>query len=192
MTENGSMEMEEIRDPPKEKEKELSAEDNIDELLKREEEELAAKEGVHAIPPDVVEEKEQEKEGTKGFFKMLKVIFAPSKKKKAVPKPKKKGQVSVISLFRFADALDIFLVVLGVIMSIGHGVLLPLFAIIFGEIINAFGTSTPINLTGNVTTLAIQFALIATAASFSSFFQVWCFMVSGQRQANRIRQAYFR
>lgn len=40
--------------------------------------------------------------------------------------------------FRFADSLDIFLMVVGTIMAIANGAVLPAMVIVFGEMTNSF------------------------------------------------------
>lgn len=46
--------------------------------------------------------------------------------------------VSFFALFRYASALDKFLVVLGLIAAAGTGVMFPLMTILFGDLTNAF------------------------------------------------------
>ena len=109
------------------------------------------------------------------------------KDKKAKEKPKK---VSYFKLFRYADWIDIILMLIGSICAMGHGVLMPMFAIIFGNVINAF--ASPSGLQNLVNTAVIDFLILAAVAAVSSFLQVFCLMNAGQRQANKIRKAYFK
>ncbi len=44
--------------------------------------------------------------------------------------------VSYFHLFRFADKLDIFVLVLGVVCSIINGATLPAFSVLFGNLLN--------------------------------------------------------
>ncbi|KAK6928924.1 hypothetical protein RJ641_005129 [Dillenia turbinata] len=56
----------------------------------------------------------------------------------------KKGdnqKVSFHKLFAFADYKDIILMTLGTICSIANGVCQPLMSLIFGDVINSFGST---------------------------------------------------
>lgn len=58
-------------------------------------------------------------------------------------KNKKDGkEVSFRELFRFADGLDMLLIVIGTIGAIANGVTQPLMTVVFGQLINAFGKTT--------------------------------------------------
>lgn len=45
-------------------------------------------------------------------------------------------------LFAFADSLDILLMIVGTVGSLGNGISMPLMTILFGDLINAFGQNT--------------------------------------------------
>lgn len=52
-----------------------------------------------------------------------------------------KEKISVFHLFRFADRVDLCLVVLGLAGSIGDGLLSPLTMLVLGSMINTYGTA---------------------------------------------------
>jgi hypothetical protein len=55
----------------------------------------------------------------------------------------KKHKVSFLKLFTFADRLDVILMVVGTISAVANGVSQPLTTVIFGNLINSFGSSDP-------------------------------------------------
>jgi len=46
--------------------------------------------------------------------------------------------IPFLRLFRFADRLDVFMVIVGIIFALVHGALTPLFPILMGGLIDAF------------------------------------------------------
>jgi ATP-binding cassette, subfamily B (MDR/TAP), member 1 len=97
--------------------------------------------------------------------------------------------LSYFSLYRYSDRLDLSVVALGVVMSVAHGVLTPLFAVIFGQFIDAF--TNPSSLVAEINRVAVNFLILGAASFVSTFFQAWCFSFAGKRQADRIRRRYF-
>jgi len=62
-----------------------------------------------------------------------------SKKSKEKEEPAK--TVPLYKLFSFADPLDHLLMFLGTVGAFGNGISMPLMTLIFGNMINAFGSS---------------------------------------------------
>lgn len=52
---------------------------------------------------------------------------------------KEEKSVSYYKLFSFADKYDYFLMTAGTLGAVVHGALMPLFFLLFGQIINGFG-----------------------------------------------------
>jgi ATP-binding cassette subfamily B (MDR/TAP) protein 1 len=50
--------------------------------------------------------------------------------------------VSFMALFRYADAMDLLLMLVGTVAALGNGVSQPLMIVIFGDVIDAFGSAT--------------------------------------------------
>ena len=50
-------------------------------------------------------------------------------------------KVSFVKLFSFADRLDVLLMVVGSMCAVASGLSQPLMALIFGQLINSFGSS---------------------------------------------------
>eukprot|EP00123_Amoebidium_parasiticum_P013463 comp21970_c0_seq1/m.31708 comp21970_c0_seq1/g.31708 ORF comp21970_c0_seq1/g.31708 comp21970_c0_seq1/m.31708 type:complete len:1325 (-) comp21970_c0_seq1:487-4461(-) len=101
--------------------------------------------------------------------------------------------VPYLELFRYSTAFEKFMIIVGCVGSLGHGVLVPCFTILFGDIINAFTPDTPPDLIfGLVADKAKLFIMLGCIAFVCSYFQVFCLMWSAQRQGRRMRELYFR
>ncbi|KAJ6328956.1 hypothetical protein OIU77_010603 [Salix suchowensis] len=99
--------------------------------------------------------------------------------------------VPFIKLFSFADSTDILLMILGTIGAVGNGASIPIMSILFGDLINSFGQNQNgkdvVNLISKV---SLKFVYLGLGAAVAAFFQVACWMVTGERQAARIRGKY--
>ncbi|KAK1276491.1 ABC transporter B family member 9 [Acorus gramineus] len=66
------------------------------------------------------------------------------------PPPKAEAEeverVAFHKLFTFADTLDVFLMVVGTVAGIGNGLAMPIMTLVFGELIDAFGSSDSRNI----------------------------------------------
>ncbi|KAK6118149.1 hypothetical protein DH2020_048133 [Rehmannia glutinosa] len=78
-------------------------------------------------------------------------------------------------LFAFADSKDKILMIVGSIGAIGNGLSLPLMTILFGQLIDSFGENQ--NQNQDVVEVVSRVA---------------CWMITGERQAARIRSLYLR
>lgn len=65
-------------------------------------------------------------------------------------KPKVDEKVSFFKLFTFADNLDRTLMIIGVICAMANGWSQPLMTLIFGKLINTFGTTDPSHIVEEV------------------------------------------
>lgn len=101
-------------------------------------------------------------------------------------------KVPFYKLFSFADALDVVLMSVGTVAAIGSGLSLPLMTLIFGQMINSFGDSNRDNVVHDVTKVAIKFVYLAIGSGVASLLQVSSWMVTGERQAARIRGLYLK
>ncbi|KAB2625083.1 hypothetical protein D8674_016743 [Pyrus ussuriensis x Pyrus communis] len=96
-------------------------------------------------------------------------------------------------LFSFADSLDYLLMSVGTISAIGNGICMPLMTIILGDVINSFGgAGNTKGVVDAVSEVALKFVYLAVAAAALSFLQMSCWMVTGERQASRIRSLYLK
>lgn len=109
------------------------------------------------------------------------------KGKEGTPEPG--PQVPYFSLYRFSDGWDKLGIFIGVIASLGHGSLNPIFVIFFGDALNNFNGD---ELIDGVARAALNITYLAIASAILSYFQVAMFTLTGQRQALRIRHMYFK
>ncbi|XP_021243281.1 ATP-binding cassette sub-family B member 5 isoform X2 [Numida meleagris] len=133
-----------------------------------------------------------------------------TKKNKKKNKSEKKV-VGIFELFRYADGVDILLMVVGLIAAAANGTGLPLMIIIFGDMTNVFvlsgvnssvseGTSvnnsscqpTPgVDIEAEMTKFAYYYVGIGFAVLILSTVQVWTFLIAATRQTSRIRRKFF-
>ncbi|XP_074355611.1 ABC transporter B family member 21-like [Apium graveolens] len=101
--------------------------------------------------------------------------------------------VPFYKLFSFADPTDVILMIVGTISAIGNGMCLPMFSILLGESAEAYGRNQSNNQTvEKVSKVSLKFVYLAIGAGLASFFQVACWVVTGERQAARIRRLYLK
>ncbi|XP_022757720.1 ABC transporter B family member 21-like [Durio zibethinus] len=103
----------------------------------------------------------------------------------------KTNTVSFYKLFGFADSMDILLMIIGTIGAIGNGLCMPLMTILFGDLVDSFGNNQSNDrIVHVVSKVALRFIYLAVGAAAAAFLQVTCWMVTGERQAARIRGLY--
>lgn len=96
-------------------------------------------------------------------------------------------------LFAFADRTDAALMVLGALGAVANGAAMPFMTVLFGNLIDAFGGALSIHQVVNrVSMVSLDFIYLAFASAVASFVQVTCWMITGERQAARIRNLYLK
>ncbi|KAF5185299.1 Abc transporter b family member, partial [Thalictrum thalictroides] len=101
--------------------------------------------------------------------------------------------VPYYKLFSFADSCDILLMVVGLIASVLNGLSMPLMTLLIGDLTDAFGQNANTDNTLRVVSkVALKFVILGIGAGIASFFQVACWMITGERQASRIRNLYLK
>ncbi|KAE8733144.1 ABC transporter B family member 12 [Hibiscus syriacus] len=96
-------------------------------------------------------------------------------------------------LFSFADSMDYVLMLVGSVSAVGNGVCMPVMTIFFGQLVDSVGKSMTIATeVHEVTEVSLKFVYLAVASAAASFFQVASWMVTGERQAARIRSLYLK
>ncbi|KAL4643326.1 hypothetical protein ACB092_02G084800 [Castanea dentata] len=101
--------------------------------------------------------------------------------------------VPYYKLFSFADHLDYLLMFVGTIGAVGNGISMPLMTMVFGDIVDSFGrTVNTKDIVHEVSEGTLKFLYMAVASGAASFFQLACWMVTGERQAARIRSLYLK
>lgn len=125
---------------------------------------------------------------------------ADKDKKGKKEKEEKPPAVPLLKLFRFSDKLDVLLMVLGTISSIGHGAAVPLQFIIFGDLINSFinfdklksDTNTkPFDLEGEMTQFALYYVYLAIGNMVVAYGQMAFWSLTATRQVKKMRLAFF-
>ncbi|KAI3523832.1 hypothetical protein L1887_02272 [Cichorium endivia] len=108
-------------------------------------------------------------------------------------KKEKSDVVPYHKLFAFADSTDYVLMVVGTITAIGGGISMPLQALLFGELIDTFGGTTDNEaIVHEVSKVSLKYVYLALGTGAAAFFQVVCWMVTGERQAARLRSLYLK
>ncbi|GAB4829081.1 hypothetical protein Ancab_018743 [Ancistrocladus abbreviatus] len=102
-------------------------------------------------------------------------------------------RVPFYKLFSFADSTDMALMVLGSIGAVANGVCMPLMTLLVGDAINAFGNNQFNHQTVKaVSKVSLRFVYLAIGVAVAAFLQVACWMVTGERQAARMRNLYLK
>uniref|UniRef100_A0A1A8GQ60 ATP-binding cassette, sub-family B (MDR/TAP), member 4 n=1 Tax=Nothobranchius korthausae TaxID=1143690 RepID=A0A1A8GQ60_9TELE len=130
-----------------------------------------------------------------------------TEKKKKKEKEKKEPMVGPLAVFRFADSLDILMIIVGTVMAVANGTVLPLMCIVFGEmtdsLINSAASSinmthpnfTSINITSTLqeemTSFAIYYSIMGAVVLIAAYLQVSLWTLAAGRQVKRIRTLFF-
>ncbi|KAL3719224.1 hypothetical protein ACJRO7_004219 [Eucalyptus globulus] len=113
---------------------------------------------------------------------------------KALPDAEKKKDQSLpfYQLFSFADKYDWLLMISGSLGAIIHGSSMPVFFLLFGEMVNGFGKnqSDLKKMTQEVSKYALYFVYLGLVVCLSSYAEIACWMYTGERQASTLRKKY--
>ncbi|KAI4344698.1 hypothetical protein L6164_011895 [Bauhinia variegata] len=120
------------------------------------------------------------------------VIDSKQDSEKGKSKDESKNTVPFYKLFTFADSVDRLLMTLGTVGATANGVAMPLMIVIMGDLIDAFGQNSDQTVVDEVSKVALRFVYLAVGTFAVAFLQVTCWMVTGERQAARIRSLYLK
>uniref|UniRef100_A0A672J2Z1 ATP-binding cassette, sub-family B (MDR/TAP), member 4 n=1 Tax=Salarias fasciatus TaxID=181472 RepID=A0A672J2Z1_SALFA len=113
------------------------------------------------------------------------------KKKKKEVEP----MVGPIAVFRFADGVDILMIIVGTLMAMGHGVVLPLMCIVFGDMTDSFvmDAGSQMDPSDHLSShrFAIDYAIMGAAVLIVAYLQVSLWTLAAGRQVRRIRTLFF-
>ncbi|XVF40227.1 hypothetical protein PTKIN_Ptkin01aG0094700 [Pterospermum kingtungense] len=101
-------------------------------------------------------------------------------------------KVPFYKLFLFADGWDILFMTAGTTGAIANGLTQPIMTIIFGQLINSFGFTYQSHVIKQVSKIALKFLWLGAYACVAAILQVSFWMVTGERQATRIRGLYLK
>ncbi|KAL2473720.1 ABC transporter B family member 9 [Forsythia ovata] len=107
-------------------------------------------------------------------------------------KKKDDEKVPFYKLFAFADRVDVVLMIVGSISAVGNGLAQPIMTLIFGQLINSFAGTDQKHVVREVSKISLKYVYLAVGAGLASFLQMSCWMVTGERQATRIRGMYLK
>ncbi|KAL8544764.1 hypothetical protein ACS0TY_005114 [Phlomoides rotata] len=100
--------------------------------------------------------------------------------------------VPFYKLFVFSDFWDKILMLVGTIGAVAHGINPALMALLFGDLADAFGGKNTEDLVSVVSRVSLKFVYVAIGCGTGAFLQMACWMITGERQAARIRTLYLR
>ncbi|KAH0743004.1 hypothetical protein KY290_030997 [Solanum tuberosum] len=95
-------------------------------------------------------------------------------------------------LFQYADRIDKLLMLLGLLGSIGDGVMTPLNMIILSSLIDDFGTADDSFSNKIVDEYALKLLYVAVGVGVSAFIEGFCWTRTAERQTSRIRKEYLK
>ncbi|CAO2816270.1 unnamed protein product [Amaranthus hypochondriacus] len=121
--------------------------------------------------------------------------MAQNNEGKAMPESadkKKEQTLPFYQLFTFADKYDYVLMGLGSLGAVIHGSSMPVFFLLFGEMVNGFGKnqSDLQTMTHEVSKYALYFVYLGLIVCASSYAEIACWMYTGERQAGTLRKKY--
>uniref|UniRef100_A0A8D0GRA1 ABC-type xenobiotic transporter n=1 Tax=Sphenodon punctatus TaxID=8508 RepID=A0A8D0GRA1_SPHPU len=96
-------------------------------------------------------------------------------------KSEKPETLGLITIFRYADGLDITLMLLGTIAAAVNGICLPLLSLIFGEMSDIFVTDCP----------SLENLCKEIIHKFFGYLQISFWVLAAARQTKKIRKAFF-
>ncbi|TVU14182.1 hypothetical protein EJB05_37631 [Eragrostis curvula] len=107
---------------------------------------------------------------------------------------KKRPEQSVAfhELFSFADPLDWLLMAAGSAGAVVHGAAMPVFFLLFGELVNGFGKNQHNlrRMTDEVSRYSLYFVYLGLVVCASSYLEIACWMYTGERQVGALRRRY--
>ncbi|KAF0926539.1 hypothetical protein E2562_026027 [Oryza meyeriana var. granulata] len=104
----------------------------------------------------------------------------------------KDSKVAFHHLFKYVDSTDVALMLVGTIASLASGMSQVIMTIIFGQMVDAFGKSSPGNILHQVNKAVLYFVYLGIGSGVVCFLQVSCWAITGERQATRIRSLYLK
>ncbi|CAN8072905.1 unnamed protein product [Agarophyton chilense] len=139
----------------------------------------------------------------KSFFHRFRNRINNDEKKSSsetTPEAVKHPPVKFLQLFRHADRTDKLYILIACISAMIHGALMPLFTVLFGDIIDEFmpsagsGNFDPAalaRLTAKIGSVSKWFLVLGGVAFVTSLLQVRFQMIAAQRICARLRRIYF-
>ncbi|KAH9620345.1 hypothetical protein KSS87_015948 [Heliosperma pusillum] len=103
------------------------------------------------------------------------------------------NKVPFYKLFSFADSTDIALMIVGSVGAVGNGLAMPVMSVLLGQLVDAFGQNQDTHhIIHIISKVALRFVYLALSIAVAAFTQVACWMITGERQAARMRNLYLK
>jgi ABC-type multidrug transport system fused ATPase/permease subunit len=93
-------------------------------------------------------------------------------------------------VLRFADSVDVTLYLISCVGSAAHGAIQPLFALVFGFLIDALNDGNPDALSRRIDEIALWFVYIGIGSLVLGVLEVGLSTIAAERQIGRIRELY--
>ncbi|XP_078429609.1 ATP binding cassette subfamily B19 [Wolffia australiana] len=105
---------------------------------------------------------------------------------------KKETSLPFYRLFSFADRLDWLLMAGGSLGAVIHGAAMPVFFLLFGNLINGFGKNQDDlrKMMEEVSKYALYFLYLGLVVCVSSYAEISCWMYTGERQVIALRKRF--
>ncbi|KAJ8898721.1 hypothetical protein K2173_004880 [Erythroxylum novogranatense] len=100
--------------------------------------------------------------------------------------------VPFYKLFAFADSVDVLLMTVGSVSAIANGLSMPLCTVLFGQLTDELGQNQKKLVLHSISKLCAQVMYLAVGTGLAAFLQVSCWMITGERQAARLRSLYLK
>ncbi|KAM6910395.1 ATP-dependent translocase ABCB1 [Xenentodon cancila] len=125
--------------------------------------------------------------------------------KKKKEKVQKEPMVGPLAVFKFANGVDILMMMIGTVMAVANGVVLPLMCIVFGDMTDSLINGATVNLSDpssiymnmtvnieeDMTVFAIYYSIMGTVVLVAAYLQVSLWTLAAGRQVRRIRALFF-
>ena len=108
------------------------------------------------------------------------------------PESSNAQSASLSQLFSQAEPIDILYMVLGTFGSMVTGVSLPIFNILFGQMLDSLNKKGVGGYQDAVNQVCISFVIVAAANVVAGAMQVYFWSAAGERQTQRFREKYVR
>ncbi|KAI0494672.1 hypothetical protein KFK09_024814 [Dendrobium nobile] len=107
-------------------------------------------------------------------------------------KKKQEQSLAYYELFSFADRFDALLMAAGSLGAVVHGSAMPVFFLLFGDLVNGFGKNQTnlSKMTAEVSKYALYFVYLGLVVCVSSYAEIACWMYTGERQSGALRRKY--
>uniref|UniRef100_A0A3B1KG44 ABC transmembrane type-1 domain-containing protein n=1 Tax=Astyanax mexicanus TaxID=7994 RepID=A0A3B1KG44_ASTMX len=94
--------------------------------------------------------------------------------------------------FRYADSVDILLMLVGMVMAMANGAVLPAMVIVFGDMTDNFTFEFSNTTLGEeMTRYAVYYSIMGGVVLFAAYMQVAFWTLAAGRQVKRLRKLFF-